>query len=100
MKVYLFPNINTVSKRSARTLPGGNSLGRHFTVGYSNGGIEALTMPEGSIAGGTVFFGFRDAGSSISSIVYLARLPGGEFTNAVGIDDVRFAAAIPEPSTG
>lgn len=73
--------------------------GQTITIGYSGGGTAVLSMPAGNLAaGGTLFFGFIDAGASITTITYLAGAPGSPSTDAVGIDDVRFGAAVPEPS--
>ena len=53
---------------------------------YTNGGPVTLNMPAGDIsAGGLVFFGFIDAGASITSLQYATTL--GDY---VGIDDMRF----------
>lgn len=74
-------------------------FGQTITIGYSNGGTAVLDMPAGNSAGGTLFFGFVDANASVTSITYFAGIPGSGSTDAVGIDDVRFGTAVPEPST-
>lgn len=74
--------------------------GQTITVGYLDGSTTILDMLAGNSLGGTLFFGFTDVGTSITSILYTA---GISATDAVGIDDLRFGiggdAPIPEPAT-
>lgn len=69
--------------------------GQTITIGYSNGGEAVLDMPAGNFAGGTLFFGFIDVGTSITSITYFAGTPSSD---AVGIDDVRYGNVVPIPA--
>jgi len=70
--------------------------GQTINIGYLNGSTAVLAMQAGNASGGTLFFGLTDFGSSISSIEYIS---GTSSTDAVGIDDVRFGTAVPEPAT-
>lgn len=68
------------------------------TLTYDNGNTVELAMPSAALNdGGTTFFGFSDAGASITSISYYTG-DGGDF---VGVDDIRFrvAAPVPVPAT-
>jgi hypothetical protein len=84
-----------------------DSFGAYFSgwqrddqlIAYTSGGPVTLNMPAGDVsAGGLVFFGFIDAGASITSLEYSTSL--GDF---VAIDDMRFGrvgtATVPEPGT-
>ncbi len=52
-------------------------------------------MPPGDLSlGGTVFFGFIDAGASITSITYFTTA----LDDIVAVDDLRFGV-VPEPSS-
>lgn len=79
-----------------------DSFGAYFTgwqigtqtITYTDGSTVTLNMPTANIsAGGTVFFGFIDAGASIASITYNA------VNDIVSIDDIRYGNAVPEPGT-
>jgi hypothetical protein len=79
-----------------------DSFGAYFTGWQVNGqtlsyGSTTLTMPNGDFSnGGTLFFGFVDAGASITSITYSA------LNDIVAVDDVRYGrsgAAVPEPTS-
>ncbi len=79
-----------------------DSFGAYFTgwqigtqtLTYTDGSTVTLNMPGASSSGGTLFFGFIDAGASISSITYEA------VNDVVAIDDLRYGvASVPEPST-
>jgi len=85
-----------------------DSFGAYFTgvqrgtatLTYTNGDTVVLDLPDADLgSGGTTFFGFTDAGASISSIAYFTG-DGGDF---VGVDDIRYGAAdtpeIPLPAS-
>jgi PEP-CTERM motif len=84
-----------------------NAFGAYFSgwqrndqvLSYTAGSAVNLAMPAGDLgSGGMVFFGFIDAGKSITSITYSTAL--GDF---VGIDDILFgnaaASGVPEPGS-
>lgn len=65
------------------------------TITYTDGGQQVLQMGDADInQGGVRFFGFIDAGASISSITWNA------VNDIVAMDDVRYGTqAAPEPSS-
>lgn len=68
------------------------------TLTYSNGSTVTLDMPFGDMSqGGTVFYGFVDAGALITSVTYNAQF------DITAVDDVLFGGSgsnpVPEPST-
>jgi PEP-CTERM motif len=63
-----------------------------LTVAFNDGTSESLNLPI-NVNGGASFFGFTDAGASISSITI-----SNISNDAWGIDDVQFDAT-PEPSS-
>jgi hypothetical protein len=67
------------------------------TLTYTDGSTTVLAMPAASLSsGGTTFFGFSDAGASITSIAYFTGT-GGDF---VGVDDIRYGSSqVPAPAT-
>lgn len=69
----------------------------HFT--FNDGTSQDQTVA-GDPTGGAVFFGFTDAGKQISQVSYDMVPPPGATLNGdvFGIDDVRFASVVPEPS--
>lgn len=74
---------------------------RDLLVTFSNGVSQSFSAPV-NVNGGLSFFGFTDAGSSITSVSILAPGPN----DAWGIDDVMFATplnvdppAVPEPGS-
>lgn len=81
-----------------------DSFGAYFSgwqrddqfIAYTDSGPVKLNMPAGDIgSGGLVFFGFIDAGASITSLQYTTTL--GDY---VGIDDMRFGKAnVPVPGS-
>jgi hypothetical protein len=75
--------------------------GQTLNIGYMDGSTDVLSMPAGMSSGGTLFFGFIDAGASITSIDYIAG--STDTTDAVGFDDVRYGTAgytpVPEPTS-
>lgn len=87
-----------------------NAFGAYFTgVGTASTSTVHLLLNDGTArdviitgapTGGATFFGFTDAGASISSLV-IQEVPGGNGIDIFGIDDVRYttAAAVPEPGS-
>lgn len=80
-----------------------DSFGAYFTgfqigtqtITYTNGDTTILNMPgPTNMAGGTVFFGFIDAGASISSISYNA------VNDIVAVDDIRYGMSNGEGEPG
>ena len=71
------------------------------TVNFSDGTSQTLTLQ--NFGSGAQFFGFTDAGTSISSIVFDTRNPSNGLGDFIGLDDIRFVAAgpssVPEPGT-
>ena len=68
------------------------------TVMFKDGSSETLTIPNSG--GGVEFFGFTDTGKQISSIITHVNV--GSFADIIGMDDVRFFAAVsavPEPTS-
>lgn len=58
-------------------------------ITFDDGAPQLLSLP--TSGRGAAFFGFTDAGKSTSSITVFARW------EAIGIDDVRYVGAVPEP---
>jgi len=71
--------------------------GQSIAAQFLDGSTLTYNMPAGNSAGGTLFFGLTEFGSSITSISYFAGSPD---TDAVGIDDLRYgtASVIPVPA--
>jgi len=75
-----------------------------ITLNFSDGSSETLTIPKNppGSGGGVEFFGFTDAGASISSVTFTET---GDFTSGRdiwGIDDVSFGntnTTVPEPGS-
>ena len=71
------------------------------TVTFSDGTTQSITLAGAGTSccvGELAFVGFTDPGKSISSVTILAGTPGtGQ--DAIGVDDVRFQSAVPEPAT-
>ena len=70
------------------------------TVSFSDGTSQAITLKGAgttSSIGEIAYIGFTDAGKSITSITITAQ--GGGFYDAIGVDDVSFQAAVPEPAS-
>lgn len=66
------------------------------TLTYTDGSTVTLTMPNGISQGGSLFYGFSDAGASIASVTYSA------VNDIVAVDDIRFGGngnAVSEPAT-
>lgn len=83
------------------------AFGAYFTgLGTGSGATVHLLLNDGtardvvitgSATGGVTFFGFTDAGASLSTLT-LQHIPGATGQDIYGIDDVRYtAAAVPEP---
>ena len=71
-----------------------------LTVRFNDGSDQSLPIT-GDPSGGVRFFGFTDAGASITQITLDNEPVNGVLNDAVGVDDIRFvnAAAVPEPSS-
>ena len=73
-----------------------------ITLNFSDGSSETLAIPKNpsGSGGGVQFFGFTDAGASISSVTFTE---AGDFTGGRdiwGIDDVSFGnSSVPEPGS-
>jgi hypothetical protein len=64
------------------------------TLTYTDGTTQILSLPPGDLSvSSATFFGFIDAGASITSITIDVGF------DIVSIDDVRFVTAVPEPTT-
>jgi hypothetical protein len=80
-----------------------DSFGAYFTGVQLSG--ETITFNDGSaqslgitdLGSGAQFVGFTDAGKLISSVMINAG--NGEAGDNIGVDDVRYVSAVPEPST-
>ena len=70
------------------------------TVNFSDGTSQTLELP--NLGSGAEFFGFTDAGKTISSIVFDTRNPSNSLGDFIGLDDIRYVssgAVVPEPGT-
>jgi hypothetical protein len=72
------------------------------TVNFSDGTSQTLVLTD--FGSGAQFFGFTDAGKSISSIVFDTRNPSNSLGDFIGLDDIRYIASaavvpVPEPGT-
>lgn len=65
------------------------------TVAFNDGSAQGTVIPGVLGVGGVSFVGFTDAGKSFSSVSVTLRQ--GTLGDHIGIDDVRFAATVPEP---
>lgn len=70
------------------------------TVVFSDGSTQTLTLTNNG--SGAQFFGFTDAGKSISSIVIDTLNPTNNLGDFIGLDDIRYVSAggttVPEPA--
>ena len=69
-----------------------------ITVNFTDGSIETLALTKTPDGGGVLYFGFTDAGASISSVTFTEG-PTGSSRDIWGIDDVTFGATVPEPGS-
>lgn len=71
-----------------------------ITVTYDNGGVVVLNPTKNDNSGGVAYFGFHDAGASITSIAIGTGATAGT-RDIWGIDDIRFVATsrVPVPAT-
>lgn len=74
------------------------------SITFSDGTSQTITVPgtgTSSSIGEVAFVGFTDAGKSITSITVNAGVPGdaGAGFDDIGVDDVRYQVAVPEPSS-
>lgn len=71
------------------------------TVNFSDGLSRSIMLT--NFGSGVQFFGFTDAGASITSIVLDTRNPSNSLGDFIGVDDIRYvtaaATAVPEPGT-
>ena len=67
------------------------------TVTFDDGTSQTLVLA--NHGSGAQFFGFTDAGKTILSITLDTRNPSNTLGDFVGLDDVRYVAAVPEPGT-
>ena len=81
-----------------------SAFGAYFTgldlanhIAFNDGTAQGTMIPGAFGIGGVAFVGFTDFGKSFSSVTITLR--EGQFGDRIGIDDVRFAAAVPEPGT-
>jgi hypothetical protein len=68
-----------------------------FTLNFNDGSAQSLGITKDTA--GTQFFGFVDAGSSISSVTLTETGDFSSGRDVVGVDDVRYTTAVPEPAT-
>ena len=68
-------------------------------VTFNDGTSQTITLT--NYGSGAQFFGFTDAGKSITSIVLDTRNPSNLLGDFIGLDDVRYVnvPSVPEPST-
>lgn len=92
----IFDFVNPIDSFGAYFL-GWQLAGQSITAQFLDGSTSSYNMPAGNSAGGTLFFGLTEFGSSITSISYFAGSPD---TDAIGIDDVRYgtASVVPIPA--
>jgi hypothetical protein len=64
-------------------------------IAFFDGSPQSVPIPFVGLSGGIAFVGFTDANESISSLVLNFQF--GSIGDVVGIDDVRYVAAGPEP---
>ena len=76
---------------------GVGSVSADVSVQFNNGSAQVFSLI-GAPSGGVGFFGFTDAGFSIDSITILVE-PNPTSGDAVGVDDIRYVHAAPEPTT-
>lgn len=72
-----------------------------FTLNFFDGSLQTLTLAGGSSAT-AMFFGFTDPGAGIASITLTdswTNTAGNNFGYFVGVDDVQFSSAVPEPAS-
>jgi hypothetical protein len=72
-----------------------------FTVSFSDGSLQTLTVA-GSANSNAMFFGFTDPGTGIASITLTDtwnNTVANNFGYFVGVDDVQFSSAVPEPTS-
>jgi hypothetical protein len=74
------------------------------TINFNDGSSQSLIYPNpSSSVGGIEFFGFTDAGKSISSIQIQTINPSNSSGDFISVDDVRYQTAavsgVPEPAT-
>ena len=71
-----------------------------ITLTFNDGIAETLSITKNGDAGGALFLGFTDFGTSFSSVTFhTGAIPDGT-RDIWGIDDIRFAsAAVPEPAS-
>lgn len=70
------------------------------SVNFSDGTAQTITLAGTGTSSGVgeiAFVGFTDAAKSITSITINAGVPASGF-DAIGVDDVSFQTAVPEPS--
>jgi hypothetical protein len=67
-------------------------------LSFSDGTNQTLTVQSSGNTGGISYFGFTDAGKSISTISLLFNNQRS-INDSFGIDDISFVSAVPEPDT-
>jgi hypothetical protein len=70
----------------------------NITIAFNDGTAQSLGLTKGANGGGVLFFGFTDLGKSFNSVTVNTGLTGST-RDIFGIDDVRYVAAVPEPTT-
>jgi hypothetical protein len=63
------------------------------TITFSDGTSQAIDIPNPGFDGGTTFVGFTDSDESIASVTINVN------NDIVGVDDVRYVDAVPEPAS-